>query len=59
VSEDLERLAAVEAARVKARDRKLRGPKVIMDNPGLRKATMEQADRLRRRTAKPEEKPGR
>ena len=57
MSDEFEQLAAAEAARVKARDRKVRGPKVIVDNAGLRKATMALADRRRRKAAKPEEGP--
>jgi hypothetical protein len=47
VSEDLEQLPEPEKARVKSRDRKLRGPKVVVDNPGLRKVQMQLAERRR------------
>ena len=57
MSDELEQLAATEAARVKSRDRKVRGPKVVVDNAGLRKATMALAERLRRKTADPDGKP--
>lgn len=57
MSEDLEQLPERERARVRARDRKLRGPKVVMDNPGLRKAALERArqelERRRRRDGPP------
>ena len=43
MGEDLDQLPERERARVRARDRKLRGPKVVMDNPGLRKAALERA----------------
>ena len=51
MSEDTEMLPAPERARVSARDRKVRGPKVKVDNAGLRKVTMQLADRRRRRDA--------
>jgi len=41
VSEDVELLPEPENARVKARDRKVRGPKVVVDNAGLRKVQMQ------------------
>jgi len=47
VSENLEPLPDPEKARVKSRDRKIRGPKVVVDNPGLRKVTMQVAERRR------------
>jgi len=49
VSEDLEQLPEPEKARVKSRDRKVRGPKVVVDNPGLRKLAMQLAARRRER----------
>jgi hypothetical protein len=55
VSEDVELLPDAEKARVKARDRKVRGPKVVVDNAGLRKVQMQLAER--RRAAKPKPKP--
>jgi hypothetical protein len=55
VSEDVEQLPEPEKARVKARDRKVRGPKVVVDNAGLRKVQMQVAER--RRAAKPRPKP--
>jgi hypothetical protein len=54
VSEDLEGLPAKEKARVKSRDRKIRGPKVVSDNPGLRKLTIDLAEK--RRQAHPPKK---
>ncbi|GAC1654233.1 MAG: hypothetical protein NVS9B1_05090 [Candidatus Dormibacteraceae bacterium] len=47
MSEDVEMLPEAEKARVKARDRKIRGPKVKVDNAGLRKVTMQLAERRR------------
>jgi len=55
VSEDVELLPDAEKARVKARDRKVRGPKVVVDNAGLRRVQMQLAER--RRAAKPKPKP--
>jgi hypothetical protein len=50
MKEELEALHPAEGARVRARDRKVRGPKVIADNPGLKKLQMQLA--LRRRSAR-------
>ena len=50
VSEDEDLLPARERARVKSRDRKTRGPKVVVDNPGLKKLALYLA---RRRSKKP------
>ncbi len=47
MSEDVEALPEREKARVRARDRKLRGPKVISDNPGLKKLTLDLAEKRR------------
>jgi hypothetical protein len=47
MSEDVEQLPEPEKARVKSRDRKVRGPKVIVDNPGLRKVQLQLAERRR------------
>lgn len=55
MTDDLEHLAPTEKARVKARDRKVRGPKVVVDNPGLRKLTQQLAERRRARTKRPPE----
>ena len=53
MSEDVEQLPETEKARVKARDRKVRGPKVVVDNPGLRKTAMELARKRREAARKP------
>ncbi|HKN41176.1 MAG TPA: hypothetical protein VJ456_18920 [Acidimicrobiia bacterium] len=50
MSEDIEQLTAREKARVKSRDRKVSGPKVVVDNPGLKKLALQQA--LRRRSTR-------
>jgi hypothetical protein len=57
VSEDLEGLPASEKARVTARDRKVRGPRVVSDNPGLRKLTLELAEKLRQAQKKAGNRP--
>jgi hypothetical protein len=49
MSEDLEMLPERERSRVRSRDRKVRGPKVIVDNAGLKKIQLQLAQR--RRTA--------
>jgi len=36
-----------ERARVRSRDRKIRGPKVVVDNAGLKKLTLELAHKRR------------
>ncbi len=51
MNDDVERLPERERARVKARDRKVRGPKVIVDNAGLKKLRLQL--RLRRGAARP------
>ena len=38
-----------ERARVRGRDRKIRGPKVVVDNAGLKKLTLELAEKRRRK----------
>ena len=56
MSEDLDRISPREGAHAKARDRKIRGPKVVSVNPGLRKLAHHLADkregRLDPRTAR-------
>jgi hypothetical protein len=49
LSDDIESLPETERARVKARDRKVRGPKVIVDNAGLKKLALERARKARER----------
>jgi hypothetical protein len=48
MSDELDRIAPRESARVKARDNKARGPKVIAVNPGLRKLAQHLADKSRK-----------
>ncbi|MHB8611517.1 MAG: hypothetical protein ACYDAL_03670 [Candidatus Dormibacteraceae bacterium] len=48
MSDELDRISPRESARVKARDKKVRGPKVIAVNPGLRKLAQHLADKSRK-----------
>jgi len=48
VSDELDGISPRESARVKARDKKVRGPKVIAVNPGLRKLAQHLADKSRK-----------
>ncbi|HEY4914704.1 MAG TPA: hypothetical protein VIJ91_12385 [Candidatus Dormibacteraeota bacterium] len=48
MSDELERVSPSESAHVKARDKKVRGPKVIAVNPGLKKLAQHLADRSRK-----------
>ena len=45
MSDELERIAPKENARTKARDKKIRGPKVVSVNPGLKKLAQHLADK--------------
>jgi hypothetical protein len=47
VSDELERMSPRESARVRARDKKVRGPKVVSVNPGLKKLAQHLADKRR------------
>ncbi len=53
MNEDLDQLSARERARTAHRDRKLRGPKVVADNPGLKKLQLQLALRRRSQRAQP------
>lgn len=48
MSEDFEHLSPREKAHAKARERKVRGPKVVVVNPGLRKLAQHIADKRRK-----------
>lgn len=50
MSEDLDRVSPREHAHVKARDKKVRGPKVVSVNPGLKKLAQHLADKRTRKT---------
>jgi hypothetical protein len=49
VSDDLDRVAPRESARVRARDKKVRGPKVVSVNPGLKKLAQHLADKRQKK----------
>jgi hypothetical protein len=49
VSDDLDRIAPRESARVKARDKKVRGPRVVAVNPGLKKLAQHLAEKRKRK----------
>ena len=50
MSEELDRVSPRESAHVKARDKKVRGPKVVAVNPGLKKLAQHLADKRTRKT---------
>lgn len=47
MSDDLDRLTPRESAHAKARDKKVRGPKLVSVNPGLKKLAQHLADKRR------------
>jgi hypothetical protein len=49
VSDELDRVAPRESARTRARDKKVRGPKVVSVNPGLRKLAEHLAEKRTRK----------
>jgi hypothetical protein len=49
MSDDLERVAPRESAHVKSRDKKVRGPKVVAVNPGLRKLALHLAEKRKKK----------
>lgn len=49
--EGWDHLDSREAARARARDRKQRGPKVVVDNISLKKLTIQQAEKTRRQAS--------
>ena len=53
MTEDMEMLPDRERARAQSRDRKISGPRVIEDNPGLKKLQMQLALRRRSQRARP------
>ena len=48
MTDDLDRIEPRESAHVKARDKKVRGPKVIAVNPGLKKLALHIADKRKK-----------
>ena len=59
MSEDADELPARERARVRHRDRKVRGPRMVVDNAGLKKLAVDLAEKRRRRQAAPKPPPRR
>jgi len=49
VSDELDRLSPREDAHARARDKKVRGPKVVSVNPGLKKLAQHLADKRRKK----------
>ena len=49
MSDELDRVAPRESSRVKARDKKIRGPKVVSVNPGLKKLAQHLAEKRTRK----------
>jgi hypothetical protein len=47
--DELEGVSPRESAHVKARDKKVRGPKVVSVNPGLKKLAQHLADKRRKK----------
>ena len=52
MSDELDRVAPRESARTKARDKKVRGPKVVEVNPGLKKLAQHLAEKRRKKTSR-------
>ena len=52
MSDELERIAPKESARTRARDKKIRGPKVVSVNPGLKKLAEHLAEKRKRKKTK-------
>jgi hypothetical protein len=50
MSDDLNRVSPREDAHVRARDKKVRGPKVVAVNPGLRKLAQHLADKRKKKS---------
>jgi hypothetical protein len=48
MSDDSDLLPDRERARVRSRDRKVRGPRMVVDNPGLKRLALHLAEKLRR-----------
>lgn len=52
MSDDLDHVAPREKAHDRARDRKIRGPKVVAVNPGLKKLAQHLAEKRRKPKAR-------
>lgn len=50
MTDDLDHVAPRESARTKARDKKIRGPKVVSVNPGLKKLAQHLAEKRKKKT---------
>jgi len=49
MTDELDRVSPQESARTKARDKKIRGPKVVSVNPGLKKLAEHLAEKRKRK----------
>jgi hypothetical protein len=49
MSDELDNVSPREGAHAKARDKKVRGPKVVSVNPGLKKLAQHLADKRRKK----------
>jgi hypothetical protein len=49
MTDELDRIEPREGAHVRARDKKVRGPKVVAVNPGLKKLALHIADRSKKK----------
>lgn len=49
MNDELDRVSPREGARARARDKKVRGPKVVSVNPGLKKLALHLADKRRKK----------
>jgi hypothetical protein len=52
MTDELDHVAPREKARIKARDKKSRGPKVVSVNPGLKKLAEHLADKRTRKRSR-------
>ena len=52
MGDELDRIAPRESARNKARDKKVRGPKVVSVNPGLKKLAQHLAEKRTRKKSR-------
>jgi hypothetical protein len=52
MNDELDRVSPRENARTRARDRKIRGPKVVSVNPGLKKLAQHLADKRRKKKSR-------
>jgi hypothetical protein len=58
MSDELDHVSPRESSRVRSRDRKIRGPKVVSVNPGLKKLAQHLAEkRTRKKKTNPKTRP--